>query len=75
MFLQNISKFISNYRYEQATVESVSTVKADFLDFLGVTYRGMGEEASKIALNTVEVRPMYWNWMMGIGALSFIWAL
>ena len=54
MFLQNISKFISNYRYEQATVESVSTVKAAFLDFLGVTYRGMGEEASKIALNTVE---------------------
>ena len=54
MFLQNISKFISNYRYEQATVESITTVKAAFLDFLGVTYRGMGEEASQIALNTVE---------------------
>ena len=54
MFLQNISKFISNYRYEQATVESVSTVKAAFLDFLGVTYRGMGEEASQIALNTID---------------------
>ena len=54
MFLQNISKFISNYRYEQATVESLTTVKAAFLDFFGVTYRGMGEEASKIALNTVE---------------------
>ena len=54
MFLQNISKFISNYRYEQATVESVTTVKAALLDFFGVTYRGMGEEASQIALNTVE---------------------
>ena len=54
MFLQNISKFISNYRYEQATVESVSTVKAAFLDFLGVTYRGIGEEAPQIALNTID---------------------
>ncbi|WP_458455257.1 MmgE/PrpD family protein [Methanobrevibacter sp.] len=54
MFLQNISKFISNYRYEQATVESLTTVKAAFLDFLGVTYRGINEEAPNIALNTVE---------------------
>ena len=54
MFLQNISKFISNYRYEQATVESITTVKAAFLDFFGVTYRGMEEEASRIAFNTVE---------------------
>ena len=54
MFLQNISKFISNYRYEQATVESISTVKAAFLDFFGVTYRGSSEDASKIAFNTVE---------------------
>ena len=53
MFLQNISKFISNYRYEQATVESITTVKAAFLDFFGVTYRGMGENASKIALSIV----------------------
>lgn len=54
MFLQNISKFISNYRYEQATVESITTVKAAFLDFFGVTYRGACEDASKIAFNTVE---------------------
>ena len=54
MFLQNISKFISNYRYEQATVESVTTVKAAFLDFFGVTYRGINEEAPNIALNTVN---------------------
>ncbi len=54
MFLQNISKFISNYRYEQATVESLTTVKAAFLDFFGVTYRGINEEAPNIALNTVE---------------------
>ncbi len=54
MFLQNISKFISNYRYEQATVETITTVKAAFLDFFGVTYRGVSEEASKIAFNTVE---------------------
>ena len=54
MFLQNISKFISNYRYEQATVESITTVKAAFLDFFGVTYRGSSEDASNIAFNTVE---------------------
>ena len=54
MFLKNISKFISNYRYEQATVESITTVKAAFLDFFGVTYRGADEKASKIAFNTVE---------------------
>ena len=53
MFLQNISKFISNYRYEQATVESITTVKAAFLDFIGVTYRGINEDACQIALNTV----------------------
>lgn len=53
MFLQNISKFISNYRYEQATVESIATVKAALLDFYGVTYRGSGENAPQIALNTV----------------------
>ena len=54
MFLQNISKFISNYRYEQATVESITVAKAAFLDFFGVTYRGINEEASIIAYNTVE---------------------
>ena len=54
MFLKNNSKFISNYRYEQATVESITTVKAAFLDFFGVTYRGADEKASKIAFNTVE---------------------
>jgi 2-methylcitrate dehydratase PrpD len=53
MFLKNISKFISNYRYEQATVESINTVKAAFLDFFGVTYRGVGENAPQIALSTV----------------------
>ncbi len=54
MFLKNISKFISNYRYEKATVESITTVKAAFLDFFGVTYRGSSEQASEIAFNTVE---------------------
>lgn len=54
MFLQNISKFISNYRYEQATVESITTVKAAFLDYFGVAYRGVREEAPNIACNTVE---------------------
>ena len=54
MFLQNISKFIFNYRYEQATAESVTTVKAAFLDFYGVAYRGMSEDASKIAYVGIE---------------------
>ena len=54
MFLQNISKFISNYRYEQATIESITTVKAAFLDFFGVAYRGMSEESPRIACNTIE---------------------
>nr|WP_294998102.1 MmgE/PrpD family protein [uncultured Methanobrevibacter sp.] len=53
MFLKNISKFISNYRYEQATIESITTVKAAFLDFFGVTYRGVSEEAPKTACMTV----------------------
>ena len=53
MFLQDISKFISNYRYEQATVESINTVKAAFLDFFGVTYRGANENSPVIAFNTI----------------------
>ena len=54
MFLQDISKFISNYRYEQATVESINTVKAAFLDFFGVTYRGANENSPAIAFNTID---------------------
>ena len=54
MFLQDISKFISNYRYEQATVESINTVKAAFLDFFAVTYRGANEESPAIAFNTIN---------------------
>ena len=54
MFLQNISKFISNYGYEQSTVASMTAVKAAFLDFFGVTYRGIEEEASNIALTTID---------------------
>ena len=53
MFLQNLSKFILNYRYEQASEESINVVKAAFLDFFGVTYRGMLEKPSKIALKSV----------------------
>ena len=54
MFLQDISKFISNYRYEQATVESINTVKAAFLDFFGVTYRGANENSPALAFNTID---------------------
>ena len=54
MFLKNISKFISNYQYHQASAESITVVKAAFLDFFGVTYRGINEDASKIAYATVE---------------------
>ena len=54
MFLQNISKFIFNYQYEQATAESIATAKAALLDSFGIMYRGVGEPASKIAFNTVE---------------------
>ena len=54
MFLQDISKFISNYRYEQATVESINTEKAAFLDFFGVTYRGANENSPVIAFNTIN---------------------
>ena len=53
MFLQNLSKFISNYRFEQASEESLNTVKAAFLDFFGVTYRGMNEKPPKIALKSI----------------------
>ena len=54
MFLKNISKFISKYRYEQATAESINAVKAAFLDYFGVTYRGINENAPQIAYNTIE---------------------
>ena len=54
MFLQDISKFISNYRYEQATVESINTDKAAFLDFFGVTYRGANETSLEFAFNTIN---------------------
>ena len=54
MFLQDISKFISNYRYEQATVESINTIKAAFLDFIGVAYRGANENSPAIAFNTIN---------------------
>ena len=54
MFLQDISKFISNYRYEQATVESINTIKAAFLDFIGVAYKGANENSPAIAFNTIN---------------------
>ena len=54
MFLRDISKFISNYRFEQATVESINTVKAAFLDFFGVTYRGANENSPSLAFNTID---------------------
>lgn len=54
MFLQDISKFISSYRYEQATVETINTVKAAFIDFFGVTYRGAKENSSAMAFNTID---------------------
>ena len=54
MFLQNISKFISNYRYEQATIETIIVAKAAFVDIFGIMYRGVGEPACKIAFNTSE---------------------
>ena len=54
MFLQDISKFISSYRYEQATVETINTVKAAFIDFFGVTYRGANEDSPSMAFNTID---------------------
>ena len=54
MFLQDMSGFISNYHYEQASKETLNVVKAAFLDFFGVTYRGADENPSKIAFNTIS---------------------
>ena len=53
MFLRNLSKFILNYRYEQASDESLNTVKTAFLDFFGVTYRGIDEFSSKVAFKSI----------------------
>ena len=53
MFLQNLSKFIYNYQYNQASEESINTIKAAFLDFFGVTYRGIREKPSIIALKSI----------------------
>ena len=38
----------------QSTLASMTAVKAAFLDFFGVTYRGIEEEASNIALTTID---------------------
>lgn len=54
MFLQDIAKFISSYRYEQATVETINVIKAAFLDYFGITYRGVGENPSFISFNTIN---------------------
>lgn len=54
MFLKNISKFISGYKYNQATIETINVAKAAFLDYLGVTYRGFKEKPSQIAFNTTN---------------------
>ena len=64
MFLQNISKFISNYRYEQASKETLNVVKAAFIDFFGVTYRGVNEESSRIAFNFLEIWSLSWNLLL-----------
>ena len=53
MFLRNLSKFISIYRYEQASDESLNTVKTAFLDFFGVTYKGIEEFSSKVAFKSI----------------------
>lgn len=54
MFLQNISKFIFNYQYNQASIDTIKAAKSAFLDFFGVSYRGVGERSSQIAFNTIN---------------------
>lgn len=53
MFLKNLSKFIFNYQYEQSSIETIKAAKSGFLDFFGVTYKGINERSSQIAFNTV----------------------
>ncbi|MCQ2972579.1 MAG: MmgE/PrpD family protein [archaeon] len=50
MFLENIANFIFNSNYDNASTETIAAVKAAFVDFYGVTYRGFREEPSKIAI-------------------------
>lgn len=52
MFLENISNFIFNSTYENASEETIRVVKAAFLDFFGVTYRGFQEESVQIAIKS-----------------------
>ena len=54
MFLENLSKFISNYNYEQSSKETISLVKTAFMDFFGVTYCGASENSPQIAFNTIN---------------------
>ncbi len=54
MLLKNISKFISSYKYNQATIETINVAKAAFLDYLGVTYRGFKEKPSQIAFKSLN---------------------
>lgn len=52
--LQDISRFISNYHYELSSKDDINVIKAAFLDFFGVAYKGSNEEAARIAFNTVS---------------------
>lgn len=54
MLLENISKFISSYNYNQATMGTIIVAKSAFLDYLGVTFRGFEDSSSQIAFSTIE---------------------
>lgn len=54
MFLKNIANFILNYDYSQASADTVKAAKAAFLDYFGVTYRGIKENPSHIAFLTIN---------------------
>lgn len=54
MFLKNISNFIFNYDYSQASHETIKAAKAAFIDYFGVAYRGIKENPSHIAFLTIN---------------------
>lgn len=54
MFLKNTANFISNYSYDNASKGTIEAIKAAFLDYFGVAYRGIRETPPNVAFLTIN---------------------
>ncbi|KZX11972.1 MmgE/PrpD family protein [Methanobrevibacter curvatus] len=59
MIIKKLSEHIINLKYENIPEEVVYNIKMLFLDYLGVTFRGINEKTCKIAIKTIkEIYPI-----------------